>query len=126
HAQSSPDGRWLAYQSDESGRPEIYVRSFGAGDGKWMISQGGGDFPSWSSDGRRLHYQSFDRKLMAVHITANKTIQASPPKEVFPLPRGPGAPLVANDGRVLLIAGVGQSVQSPFTIVLNWPSLLKK
>jgi serine/threonine-protein kinase len=65
----SPDGRWLAYESNESGRPEVYVRAFPAQSGKWQISNSGGTWPTWSRNGRELLYRSGDQ-LMSVAYTA--------------------------------------------------------
>ncbi len=67
----SPDGRWVAYHSDESGESEIYVRPFPGPGGKWMISSGGGRFPRWSSNGKRLFYIDPNRTLMQVSISAD-------------------------------------------------------
>src|SRR5262249_10794096 len=64
----SPDGRWIAYSSNESGRPEVYVRAFSvstaAGEGKWQISNSGGTFPGWSPNGRELLYRSGDQIMI--------------------------------------------------------------
>jgi serine/threonine-protein kinase len=62
----SPDGRWIAYRSNESGSYEIYVRPFPPGGGKWLVSTGGGLYEIWSNNGRELFYQSFDNHIMAV------------------------------------------------------------
>ena len=70
----SPDGRWLAYHSDESGRPEVYVRPFGPPTtvaGKWLVSNGGGDFPVWSPNGKELLYRAGDQ-IMSVSYSAPK------------------------------------------------------
>ena len=68
----SPDGRWIAYRSNESGNPEIYVRPFPAGSGgKWQISSGGGLFALWSNNGRELFYETSDHRIMVVNYTMN-------------------------------------------------------
>jgi serine/threonine-protein kinase len=69
----SPDGRWIAYRSDESGTPQIYVRPFpAAGGGRWQISAGGGArFPIWSKNGRELFYETFDNRIMVVDYTVS-------------------------------------------------------
>ena len=70
--QFSPDGRWIAYRSLESGSPEIYVRPFpAAGDGKWQISTGGGLYPLWSKNGRELFYETSDNRIMVVDYSAD-------------------------------------------------------
>jgi Tol biopolymer transport system component len=133
----SPDGRWVAYQSDESGRLEIYVRKFapgsaGAGSesgGKWQVSTGGGTEPRWSADGKELYFLTLDRKVMAVDVTAGSIFQVGAPKLLFQAPvqvfNSPGEYTV--DGkRFLFLAPVEQTVQTPFTIVLNWEAGLKR
>ena len=67
----SPDGRWLAYRSDESGDSEIYVRSYPGPGGKWQISTAGGAVPKWSSDGKQLLYRTEDNQIMFVTYTAS-------------------------------------------------------
>jgi len=66
----SPDGRWLAYQSDESGTVEVYVRPFRGPGGRWQISKGGGVVPVWSRDGRELLFETLDQRVMAVGYSA--------------------------------------------------------
>ena len=70
YSEFSPDGRWLAYMSLESGTNEIYVRPFPGPGGRWQISTGGGGFPVWSRDGRELLYKGPDQRVMAVSYTA--------------------------------------------------------
>jgi hypothetical protein len=133
----SPDGRWVAYQSDESGRLEIYVRKFapvsaGGGSesgGKWQVSTGGGTEPRWNADGKELYFLTLDRKVMAVDVTAGSIFQVGAPKLLFQAPvqvfNSPGEYTV--DGkRFLFLAPVEQTVQTPFTIVLNWEAGLKR
>jgi Tol biopolymer transport system component len=67
----SPDGRWLAYRSNESGSPEVYVRPFPGPGGKWQISTDGGLFPKWSRNGKELFYRTADSKIMVVTYTAS-------------------------------------------------------
>jgi serine/threonine-protein kinase len=67
----SPDGRWLAYQSEESGRSEVYVRPFSATGGKWQISTAGGAFPKWSRSGKELLYLALDQRIMVASYTAS-------------------------------------------------------
>src|SRR2546425_1664414 len=74
----SPDGRWLAYESDESGHAEIYVRPL-SGDGKWQVSADGGDRPRWSRDGRRIVYRS-GRRMMAVDVKTRPAVVAQRPQ----------------------------------------------
>jgi hypothetical protein len=79
----SPDGRWIAYTSDETGNPEVYVQSFPTPGGKWQISTSGGADPRWRRDGRELFFISSDRKLMAVEVKSDSVFQAGLPRELF-------------------------------------------
>ena len=89
----SPDGRWVAYESNESGRYEIYVQPFPGPGGKWQVSTNGGTAPVWRRDGKELFYVAPDRKLMAVPVktgavfepeTAAPLFESSPPKRSVP------------------------------------------
>jgi Tol biopolymer transport system component len=132
----SPDGRWIAYESNESGRFEIYVRSFPGDSSKVPVSIGGGTQPRWRRDSREIYYVAPDSRMMAVSITVSadgKTVDASAPVALFPtrLARGAGfAPgeqqyAVAPDGRFLLNTVVDEAKASPITVVLNWTAGLK-
>ena len=81
--QISPDGRYVAYQSDESGKGEIYVRTFpDVNKGKWQVSSSGGNSPLWSPDGRELFYRSGDA-TMAVEVETQPTFKRGNPKTLF-------------------------------------------
>jgi Tol biopolymer transport system component len=138
--QFSPDGRWLAYQSNESGPMQIYVRPFpGLGD-KWQVSTAGGSQPRWRPDGKELFYIAPDARLIAVQIAvgANRQIlEVGAPVPLFAtrLASGsniPGGTLskpqyaVASDGRFLMNVGVEGATVPPITVVLNWDAALKK
>ena len=138
-ARFSPDSRWVAYTSDESGKREVYVSPFPAAPGvKWMVSKGGGDQPRWRRrDGKELFYISPDRKMMAVEVsTASGAVQAGIPKALFPAPIFGGATLdttrydVTADGQKFLINSLATETNSaqssPITVVLNWQAGLKK
>jgi Tol biopolymer transport system component len=85
----SPDGAWLAYRSDESGQPELFVRSFGgqtppAEGGRWQISNSGASDIKWRDDGRELYYETLDGRIMAVAIEAGPSgLRAGTPRELF-------------------------------------------
>jgi hypothetical protein len=79
----SPDGRWLAYNSNESGRTEIYVRPFPPGGGKWQVSNEGGNFPYWSRDGRELFYRTDEGLMVASVDSAGGTFRAGTPRALF-------------------------------------------
>jgi Tol biopolymer transport system component len=132
--QFSPDSRWVAYVSDESGREEVYVRTFSPdseGEGKWIISIGGGLEPRWSPDGKTLYYIALDGKLMAVAITANDAFRAGVPKALFQIAAFTGGPFrqswcVAPDGKRFLFAIPSEQRTAAFEVVVNWQAGLKK
>jgi len=128
HPRVSPDGRWLAYESTESKRPEIYVVGFPALNGRWQISAGGGRYPVWSRDGRELYFWGTDGKLMAVDIKPGAQFQPGVPQPLFDVRLGTQNPSydVSADGRFLIATPVEQSTAVPMTVVLNWQAGLKK
>jgi Tol biopolymer transport system component len=143
-----PQGRplWVAYSSNESGRYEIYVRPFDPnsptgippGGGKWQVSTQGGFSPRWNSDGKELFYVAPDGTVMSVEVTGSAVFQSGTPKPLFK-PKGfslttTGVTIAnwdaSSDGKKFIFP-VTQSANTPgpatkFTVVLNWPSLLKK
>lgn len=87
NGQFSPDGKWLAYASNETGKWEIYVTSFPTPHGKWQVSVGGGEQPRWRGDGRELFYLSTDSRVMAVPVTTGANFDSGRPVALFrPLP----------------------------------------
>jgi serine/threonine-protein kinase len=114
----SPDGRWIAYQSDESGRAEIYVQSFPGPKGKWQVSTEGGLRPKWSPDGRELFFRSGNR-MMAAAIAPGTAFAAGPPRVLF---TGQFAPPydVAADGRFLMGRDEQPAAPPHVSLVLNW------
>jgi eukaryotic-like serine/threonine-protein kinase len=133
NAQFSPDGRWMAYASNESGQPQVYVQAIPASGAKWQISPAGGDQPRWRRDGKELYYISADRKLMAVSIKNDTAFEAGAPQPLFEL--NPVYPPLsgrfvyqptANGQKFLVVANVGGEVAPPITVVLNWQAGLKK
>ena len=132
----SPDGRWLAYRSDETGEFEIYVQPYPGPGPKTPVSIGGGSAPIWSHDGRELFYRN-GRQVMAVEIQAAAALSAGAPQRLFEgdyLVGGTGGRRydVAPDGRFLMIerAAVrqaeGESTSAQFVAVLNWFEELKQ
>jgi serine/threonine-protein kinase len=120
-ARVSPDGRWLAYQSNESGRPEVYVVRFPEGTDRMTISTAGGWVPKWSPDGRTLYYRELDA-MMSVTVTPDGRF--STPTRLFPvkgLRQGPYGQSyeVAPDGRLLLNVIVDRR-SLPLTVVTDW------
>jgi Tol biopolymer transport system component len=132
-AQFSPDGRFVAYGSDQSGTFEIYVQPFpNAAGGKWLVSNRGGVEPRWSRDGKELFYFS-GQTLMAVPINLQPTFSTGTPVALFDAPVQPGYTSdshrwqLAPDGtRFLLLAAAGGEPGAPLDVVVNWTTLLKK
>jgi Tol biopolymer transport system component/tRNA A-37 threonylcarbamoyl transferase component Bud32 len=127
----SPDGRYIAFVSNESGRDEIYVQTFPEPGGKWQVSNEGGSDPSWRGDGKEIYYRSPDQKLMAVEIRAGADFQAGVPQALFPIRIRIGAPRnkytpSADGQRFMIAAPLGRDAMSPTTIVLNWPAGMGK
>ena len=137
----SPDMRWIAYTSSESGRAEVYVRPFTAsgasgssaapslGEGKWQISKDGGGLAKWRADGKELIFRAPNGSPMAVDVTATGVaFQAGVPKQLFAMPPNVGDWDVTADGKRFLAAvpPVQQTAQTPITVVLNWEAGLKR
>jgi Tol biopolymer transport system component len=128
HGQFSPDGRWVAYQSNESGSFEIYVQPFPAASAKWQLSIGGGTQPRWRADGKELFFIAPDAKLMAAAVTASATtFEAAPPVALFQTRIvGSSSGLlkhhyaVSRDGRFLINETAEASTATPITLILNW------
>jgi hypothetical protein len=124
-AKLSPNGLWLAYQSDESKRNEIYVTTFPQPGGKWQVSTNGGSYPVWSRDGKELFYIGADGKMMAVEVKAGPAFEAGIPKPLFDVSSA-GSYDVGKDGRFLIPVPVEQSGTTPITVVVNWQAGLRK
>ena len=120
-ARFSPDGRWVAYTSDESGRDEVFVQAFPVAEGKWLVSTAGGSHPSWGADGRELFFVSPDDRLMASALSfTGSGAQAGEPQQLLRL--SPGAVYDASpDGRRFLVQHpVEESTPDAINVVLNW------
>ncbi len=135
--QFSPDGRWVAYASNESGKWEVYVVPFddsGAGPGgKWQVSNGGGRQPRWRRDGKELFYLAPDNRLMSVEVKGGAAFEAGPPVPLFQTrPRDPISAEdrysydVAPDGQRFLINAEIEQKAAPMSIILNWTAELKQ
>jgi serine/threonine protein kinase len=130
--QFSPDGRWVAYTSTESGRPEVYVTPFPSGSPRHRISVAGGTHARWRGDGKEIFYLAPDSRMMSVGLTLRTaTIDVGETTELFkttftlPSIRSPYA--VSSDGqRFLLIAAAENQPVMPMTVVVNWSSALKR
>ena len=131
-ARFSPNGRFVAYNSTETGRAEIYVQTFPQHTGRWEISTAGGMQPMWRRDGKELFYLTEDGKLMAVDVnTTSATFQAGIPRELFqaqlvPLSYWRNIYVPSPDGqRFLMLTPASETKPAPITVVVNWPALLK-
>jgi len=132
----SPDGHWVAYQSDESGRREISVRPFPGPGGQWQVSTAGGKDPRWRPDGTALCYIAPDGHLMAAPIASSGTaLQPGLPTALFqPRIALGGTPVigfrqqydVAPDGRFLINVNVDEGTAAPITVIMNWNPEAKK
>jgi Tol biopolymer transport system component len=129
--QFSPDARWVAYRSDESGRGEVYARMFSptSSAGKVLISRGGGSAPRWRNDGKELFYIASGGTLMGMSVTAGTEFRAGLTTPLFKMPIVTTDTYVwdvASDGtRFLVAVPLRQNAQSPFTVVANWSEELK-
>jgi dipeptidyl aminopeptidase/acylaminoacyl peptidase len=127
NARFSPDGKWVAYGRDESGRIEVFVVSFPDGQGKVQISISGGANPRWTRGGHELLFSDFGGTVMSVAIETAHGFRASPPRPLFTLPPGSLAWEVSADGeRFLVNSPVVKSPSVPLSLVLDWAAALKK
>ena len=134
HAALSPDGRWLAYTSDQSGVEQVYVRPFpNLDDGTWLISSDSGREPKWSPEGDELFYiarHDDGRSLMVADVETDPTFRPLTPKLLFDGPYGPLGGIqydVAADGqRFLMARQAGPAGSQELVVVLNWAEELKR
>jgi serine/threonine protein kinase len=122
----SPDGRWLAYASNESGRFEIYVAPFPGAKGKWQVSSSGGTFPKWREDGKEVFYLGSDNRVRATEIaTRGSSVRVGSTEILFRVQTVP-APMspfdATSDGRRFLINAMpaAQNDSEPVTLLVNW------
>jgi Tol biopolymer transport system component len=134
HGQFSPDGKWVAYTSNESGRWEVYVSSFPASGGNWRISSAGGSEPRWRRDGKELFYLASDGKLMAAAVNEGPPFEAGVATPLFQTRRRERISAtdlfsydVSADGqRFLVNSDVGEVASSPLNLVLHWTEDAKR
>jgi Tol biopolymer transport system component len=130
HGNFSPEGRFVAYTSNESGKFEVYVETVPPSDRKWLISTNGGHEPRWRADEREIYYLSEDRKLMAVSVGAGPSFGV--PRSLFqtrvPVTVTPNRThyVPSRDGQRFLVDVALDTPVSPITVVLNWTAALKK
>jgi eukaryotic-like serine/threonine-protein kinase len=126
----SPDTRWVAFQSDETGRYEVYIDTFPEPRGKVRISTGGGVLPEWGVDGRELFYISPDSMLMSVSLKLGTgSLGPTPPRALFPLlvmDTDVSPYDIAHDGQGFVVLEAAEHAAQPLTVIVNWPALVNK
>jgi Tol biopolymer transport system component/predicted Ser/Thr protein kinase len=129
----SPDGRWIAYSSDESGRFEIYVTRFPQKQGHWQISTAGGTQPWWRGDGKEIFFLGSEQTLMSVAVSASDAFEAAVPTPLFKANFPAAVPAywsnygATTDGQRFLVSElVNEATATPINVVLNWTAGLKK
>jgi len=129
----SPDGKWLAYTSDESGTTQVYVQPFPKGGGKWQISTQGADEPQWSKDGTQLFYVALPNVLTVVEVSTEGGFRPGIPKPLFTAPFAVGDnvnrnhyAVSGNGEKFLVIAGNPNETLRPTTLVVNWTAGLAR
>jgi Tol biopolymer transport system component len=132
NARLSPNGRWIAYDSSESGRSEVYVQAFpDKGGGRWQVSRSGGSLASWRADGKEIYYLGLENSLMAADVRTEGTIDLGTPHPLF---KAQFRATVARnydvvpDGQRFLVNGPKESDRSgqSVTLMLNWLATLRK
>ena len=128
----SPDGRWFAYTSNESGSYEVWVATFPTPTQKWRVSSGGAGDPRWSRDSKELFYVSDERQLMAVSVHAGNSFSHDAPVALFDTVvasywyEARNLYDVTRDGRFLFMSPVEDERTAPLTMILNWAARLKR
>jgi hypothetical protein len=125
----SPDGHWMLYTSNETGRQETYVQTFPPSGGKWQVSVQGGNFGYWKNDGKEIIFDSSDGKMMAADVKLGTTFEAAVPRTLFEVPGtivGGQFALTADAQRFLLPLAPPTTERPSLTTVLNWTADIKK
>jgi Tol biopolymer transport system component len=137
-AYASPDNRWIAYMSSETGRDEIYVQPFTAGgnkaSGKWMVSRGSRGMARWRGDSKELLFVNGEGEVVAVDVAQGPAFQASAPKKLFQMPLellsnpnpGTQADAPRDAQRLLLVMPVQENSQRELAVVMNWQDGVKR
>jgi Tol biopolymer transport system component len=125
----SPDGRWVAFVSEESGRPEVYVQPFQRSGEKHRVSTAGGSLPRWRRDGKELFYVSHDNQLMAVPVQLGASFESGTPKALFSIEASQSVEIsydVSADGQRFIINSPIPGTAAPPTVVVNWAAELPR
>jgi Tol biopolymer transport system component len=134
NAQFSPNGKWVAYASNETGRFEVYVTSFPDPHSKWQVSSAGGEQPHWRKDGKELFYIAAGGELMAVPVNSSNTFDFSAPQALFQTdatdPIATSEHIIydvgADGDRFLVNTRQKRATTDPIAVVLHWDASLKK
>ena len=122
----SPDAKWIAYQSDDSGSYQVWVQTFPAGS-KWQVSSEGGSLPRFRRDGKELFYLAANGTLMAAEVKASTSgLEFSAPKPLFDTHTTDRYAVTADGQRFLISTPIEESVSAPITVILNWTAGLKQ
>jgi Tol biopolymer transport system component/predicted Ser/Thr protein kinase len=127
----SPDGRWIAYMSEETGRFEVFVQPFPPNGAKWQVTQEGAQYPQWSNDGRELFYVSEAGRVVTVRVEVQGgSFSAARAQPLFSIGRSAGLGInpidVAPDGRFLVLTPELRDQPESLSLLINWPALLKR
>jgi Tol biopolymer transport system component len=126
----SPNSKWIAWTSDDSGSNEVYVQAFQNPEGRRQISIKGGDHPRWRRDGKELFYIAADGKLMAVEVKSGAGFESGAPKELFDMrsirAMGGNYAVTGDARRFLVMTSIEEATPAPFTVVLNWTADLNR
>jgi Tol biopolymer transport system component len=125
-ARFSPDGKFIAYTSSESGREEVYVRPTPPAVGKFQVSIDGGQQPEWRRDGKELFFQTENRELIAVDVDTRETFTKGKLRVLLQTPSLSGFAVSADGQRFLLSVPVGSGTNAPIVVVLNWHRMLRR
>jgi hypothetical protein len=131
-ARFSPDGRWIAYNANESGQYEVYLTAFPPSVERWQVSHGGGVQPVWRQDGRELYYLGFNGVVNSVELRTGNRPQFSVPKRLLdtgllaPSPAVEQYAVSADGQRVLVLKPVSNTVRNSIGVIVNWPALLSR
>jgi dipeptidyl aminopeptidase/acylaminoacyl peptidase len=125
----SPDSRWVAYASDESGQQDVYITTFPEGKGKWRVSSNSGAYPAWSGNGKELFFKDLTDNIFVCSVTTKGSeVEVGTPQRLFHA-ASPGIGVafdVSSDGKRLLVNHSEDEGQVPLQLVTNWPAELKK
>jgi len=127
----SPDGRWIAYTTTESGTREVHIAAFPTFDNSRQVSAGGGYQPRWRGDGRELSYLGADKALISLPVSASGTLlETKPPTPLFvtrvPAPGADYYAPSADGRRFLVLSPIQEDRPTPLTVVLNWTAMLSE